>query len=73
MMPGIIPPNMMQMMFQMMMNPQMQTMMPKVCSTSHPGMELIRPMYLIKEDDIIIERKQESCISKEKTKQTRLF
>ncbi len=27
----------------------------------------------IKEDDIIIERKQESCISKEKTKQTRLF
>ena len=32
---------------------QMQTMMPKVCSTSHPGMELIRPMYLIKEDDII--------------------
>ena len=32
---------------------QMQTMMPKVCSTSHPGMELIRPMYLIKEEDII--------------------
>ena len=32
---------------------QMRTMMPKVCSTSHPGMELIRPMYLIKEDDII--------------------
>ena len=27
----------------------------------------------IKEDDIIIERKQESCISKEKTKQTKLF
>ena len=27
----------------------------------------------IKEDDIIIERKQESCISNEKTKQTRLF
>ena len=32
---------------------QFQTMMPKVNSTSHPGMELIRPMYLIKEDDII--------------------
>ena len=27
----------------------------------------------IREDDIIIERKQESCISKEKTKQTKLF
>ena len=27
----------------------------------------------LKEDDIIIERKQESCISNEKTKQTRLF
>lgn len=32
---------------------QMQTMMPKVCSTSHPGMELIRPMYYVKEADII--------------------
>lgn len=32
---------------------QMQTMMPKVKSTSHPGMQLIRPMYYIKEDDII--------------------
>ena len=32
---------------------QFQTMMPKINSTSHPGMELIRPMYLIKEDDII--------------------
>ncbi len=32
---------------------QMQTMMPKVRSTSHPGMELIRPMYLVKEADII--------------------
>lgn len=32
---------------------QMQTMMPKVKSTSHPGMELIRPMYLIKEENII--------------------
>ena len=32
---------------------QMQTMMPKVRSTSHPGMELIRPLYFVKEDDII--------------------
>ena len=32
---------------------QLQTMMPKVKSTSHPGMELIRPMYLIKEADVI--------------------
>ena len=32
---------------------QFQTMMPKVNSTSHPGMELIRPMYLIKEENII--------------------
>lgn len=32
---------------------QMQTMMPKVQSTSHPGMELIRPLYYVKEDDII--------------------
>lgn len=32
---------------------QMQTMMPKVLSTSHIGMELIRPMYLIKEADVI--------------------
>ncbi len=32
---------------------QMQTMMPKVKSTSHPGMELIRPLYLVKEANII--------------------
>lgn len=32
---------------------QMQTMMPKLKSTSHPGMELIRPLYYVKEDDII--------------------
>ena len=32
---------------------QMQTMMPKVRSTSHPGMELIRPLYYVKEADII--------------------
>lgn len=32
---------------------QVQTMMPKVKSTSHPGMELIRPLYYVKEEDII--------------------
>lgn len=32
---------------------QFQTMMPKVKSTSHPGMELIRPLYYVKEADII--------------------
>lgn len=32
---------------------QVQTMMPKVNSTSHPGMELIRPLYFVKEEDII--------------------
>ena len=31
----------------------MQTMMPKLKSTSHPGMELIRPLYLVREEDII--------------------
>jgi tRNA(Ile)-lysidine synthase TilS/MesJ len=32
---------------------QIQTMMPKLHSTNHPGMELIRPLYLVKEADII--------------------
>lgn len=32
---------------------QVQTMMPKLKSTSHPGMELIRPLYYVKEEDII--------------------
>ena len=32
---------------------QIQTMMPKVKSTSHPGMELIRPLYFVREEDII--------------------
>ena len=31
---------------------QVQTMMPKLHSTNFPGMELIRPLYLIREDDI---------------------
>lgn len=32
---------------------QVQTMMPKLHSTNFAGMELIRPMYLIREEDII--------------------
>lgn len=32
---------------------QIQTMMPKLHSTNHLGMELIRPMYMVKEKDII--------------------
>ena len=32
---------------------QVQTMMPKLHSTYHQGMELIRPMYLVKEEDIL--------------------
>lgn len=31
---------------------QFQTMMPKLHSNNFPGMELIRPLYLIREDDI---------------------
>ena len=31
---------------------QIQTMMPKLHSTNFEGMELIRPLYLIREDDI---------------------
>ena len=32
---------------------QVQTMMPKLHSTNFEGMELIRPLYLIREEDII--------------------
>ncbi len=32
---------------------QVQTMMPKLRSRNYPGMELIRPMYLIREADIV--------------------
>ena len=32
---------------------QMKTMMPKLRSTNYEGMELIRPLYLVKEEDII--------------------
>lgn len=31
---------------------RIQTMMPKLHSTNFEGMELIRPLYLIREDDI---------------------
>ena len=31
---------------------QVQTMMPKLHSTNFEGMELIRPLYLVREDDI---------------------
>ena len=37
----------------MLFGSQIQTMMPKLKSPFHPGMELIRPMYLVKEEDII--------------------
>ena len=36
----------------MMYGGQIQTMMPKLHSTNFEGMELIRPLYLIREDDI---------------------
>ena len=32
---------------------QIQTMMPKLHSTNHEGMELIRPLYMVKEEEII--------------------
>ena len=32
---------------------QVNTMMPKLHSTNFPGMELIRPLYLVKEEDIL--------------------
>lgn len=31
---------------------QIQTMMPKLKSTNHEGMQLIRPLYMVREDDI---------------------
>ena len=36
----------------MMYGAQVQTMMPKLHSTNFEGMELIRPLYLVREDDI---------------------
>jgi len=32
---------------------QVRTMMPKLHSTNHTGMELIRPLYKVKEEDIL--------------------
>lgn len=32
---------------------EVRTMMPKLCSTNHPGMELIRPLYLVRERDVV--------------------
>ena len=40
-------------MMSMLYSGQMKSMMPKLHSTIFPGMVLIRPMYLIKEEDII--------------------
>ena len=37
----------------MLFGAQVQTMMPKLHSTNYPGMELIRPLYLIREADIV--------------------
>lgn len=37
----------------MMYGAQIQSMMPKLHSSNFEGMELIRPMYLVREDDII--------------------
>lgn len=39
-------------MMNMLYNGRYGTMMPKLKSTSYPGMELIRPLYYVKEDDI---------------------
>ena len=41
------------MLMSMLYNGQFKTMMPKLHSTNHEGMELIRPLYLVKEDTII--------------------
>lgn len=32
---------------------KVKTMMPKLRSTNHPGMELVRPLYLVREADIV--------------------
>ena len=41
---------------------EVKTMMPKLHSDNFPGLELIRPMYLIKEDDIIAWKKSNDLI-----------
>ena len=35
---------------------QIKTMMPKLRSSNHPGMELIRPLYLVREADVMLWR-----------------
>ncbi len=37
----------------MLYSSEIKTMMPKLHSTNYPGLELIRPLYLVKEEDII--------------------
>ncbi|MDD6878638.1 MAG: ATP-binding protein [bacterium] len=56
---------------------EIKTMMPKLHSTNFPGMELIRPLYLVKEEDIISWSKYNklefincACSFTEKTKTT---
>lgn len=41
---------------------EVKTMMPKLHSDNFPGLELIRPMYLIKEDDIIAWKKSNDLV-----------
>ncbi len=43
----------------MLYSAQMQSMPPKLWSTNHPGMQLIRPLYYVREQDII--RWQQRC------------
>lgn len=40
------------MLLSMLYGAEVKTMMPKLRSTSHPGMELIRPLYAVREEDI---------------------
>lgn len=37
----------------MLYSAEIKTMMPKLKSTGHPGMELIRPLYMVRERDVI--------------------
>ena len=41
---------------------EVKTMMPKLHSDNFPGLELIRPMYLVKEDDIIAWKNSNSLL-----------
>jgi len=44
-------------MLSMLYGSEIKTMMPKLYSDNFPGLELIRPLYLVKEDDIIAWKK----------------